>query len=112
MARKVTPWTPEESDKVLVLLRAFNDAEAVAAVMGVPVGDLDTLCREAFGADFESTSAKEQAVGRAELRRVLLEQALGGNAKALDMLARDQLNMDPVKRRTAAPKKPAKQLEM
>ena len=112
MAHKVTPWTEEEAGKVVKMLRSFNDADAVAAVMDVPVADLDTLCKEAFGSTFEEVRAKQSSVGRAELRGVLLDQALNGNAKALDMLAREQLDMDPVKRRTAAPKKPAKQLEM
>lgn len=112
MARKPEPWTDEEADRVVRLLRSFNDRDSVAAVMDVPPSALDALCEGAFGCDFDHAMARNAAIGKAELRSTLYEQAIDGNAKALDMLAREQLDMDPVKRRTAPAKKPTVQLEL
>lgn len=112
VARKVEPWDEEQAAEVVTLLQSFNDKDAVAAVMDVPPSALDRLCEEAFGCDFEHAQAKNASIGRAKLRSTLYEQAVDGNAKALDMLAREQLNMDPVKRRTAPQQKPKVQLEL
>jgi len=110
---KPEPWDEKQVDEVERLLKAFNGPEAVAAVMDVPESALDRLCERAFGLDFAHAKAKFSAVGKANLRSTLYEQAVDGNAKALDMLAREQLGMDPVGRRKAPQPKPkAPQLEL
>ena len=93
-------WSPEDIEQVRGLLMQFNGAEEVCAVLGCDASDLDSLSAEAFGTGFEEARARFAAVGRAMLRKELMAQALGGNPKALDMLARDQLGMGPVEMRS------------
>ena len=92
-------WTEQETDKVRALLTQFNGLDEVCAVMGCDPSDLDELSLEAFGMAFEPARAKFAAIGRSILRKELMEQALDGNAKALDMLAREQLGIGPVELR-------------
>lgn len=93
-------WTPQDAEQVRGLLMQFNGPDEVCAVLGCEPADLDGLCLDAFGLDFEGARAKFAAMGRAMLRKELMMQALGGNPKALDMLAREQLGMGPVEQRT------------
>lgn len=92
-------WTPQEAEQVAGLLTQFNGADEVCAVMGCAKEDLDALCADAFGMDFERTKETHAARGRALVRRALFQQAMEGNVKALDMLAREQLGLGPVEAR-------------
>ena len=93
-------WTDDDADQVRGLLMQFNGADEVCAVMDCEPADLDALCIGAFGGGFEETRAKFAAMGRAMLRKELMMQALNGNPKALDMMAREQLGMGPVEQRS------------
>ena len=92
-------WTDGDAEQVRGLLMQFNGPEEVCAVLGCAPADLDGLCVGAFGEPFEAARAKFAAIGRAMLRKELMVQAMNGNQKALDMLAREQLGMGPVELR-------------
>lgn len=92
-------WDGQQADNVRGLLTQFNGAEEVCAVMGCEEGELDGLCLAAFSMDFATAKATFSAQGRAMVRRTLMQQALDGNMKALDMLAREQLGMGAVETR-------------
>ncbi|MBO7685572.1 MAG: hypothetical protein J6V72_04270 [Kiritimatiellae bacterium] len=92
-------WSEQDAEQVRGLLMQFNGAEEVCAVLGCEECDLDGLSMGAFGLDFKSAKEKFAATGRAMLRKELMMQALNGNPKALDMLAREQLGMGPVEQR-------------
>lgn len=93
-------WTSQDAEQVRGLLMQFNGAEEVCAVLNCEQTELDGLSSEAFGMGFEEARVKFAAMGRAMLRKELMMQALGGNPKALDMLAREQLGMGPVEQRS------------
>jgi hypothetical protein len=95
-------WSKPEIEQVRALLTQFNGAAEVCAVMGCEPRDLDVLSLDAFGVDFEEARAKYAGIGRAMLRKELMAQALDGNPKALDMLAREQLGIGPVELRARA----------
>lgn len=95
-------WTEEEVQQVVGLLTTFNGADEVCAVTGCDKSELDEFSRAAFDMDFETAKEHHHAQGRAMVRKALFEQALEGSAKALDMLARDQLKMGPVETRKRA----------
>ena len=99
-------WTPQDAEQVRGLLMQFNGAEEVCAVLDCDPADLDGLCLDAFGLDFERARSKFSAMGRAMLRKELMMQALGGNPKALDMLAREHLGMGPVEQRSKQEDRP------
>lgn len=86
-------WTKEQADQVEGLLVQFNGASEVCAVMGCDVTELDGLCMQAFGMSFERSREKFAAVGRALLRKALMQQAIETGGRALDMLAREQLGI-------------------
>lgn len=92
-------WDEQQADNVRGLLTQFNGAEEVCAVMGCEESQLDCLCIAAFHMDFATAKATFSAQGRAMVRRTLMQQALDGNMKALDMLAREQLGMGAVETR-------------
>ena len=92
-------WDEHEADNVRGLLTQFNGAEEVCAVMGCEESQLDGLCLDAFQMDFATARATFSAQGRAMVRKTLMQQALDGNMKALDMLAREQLGMGAVETR-------------
>ena len=95
-------WSEKDIEQVRGLLMQFNGPDEVCAVLGCEPADLDALCLDAFGLDFEGARTKFAAMGRAMLRKELMMQALNGNPKALDMLAREQLGMGPVELRGKA----------
>lgn len=99
-------WTKDEAARARGLMEAFCDADEVAATMGCEPGDLDGLCRDAFGHDASWCLSSFAAVGRARIRVTLMDEATSGNFKALDLVARDQLGMGPVesRRKAAQPK--------
>jgi hypothetical protein len=89
-------WSPDEVAQVATLLRTFNGADEVCACLKCNPDELDDLCIAAFGVPFEQAQTVFAAIGRAELRQVLMQQAIDGNMKALDMLARSELGMGAV----------------
>ena len=93
-------WTESDVEQVRGLLMQFNGPDEVCAVLGCEPADLDGLSMSAFGMGFDAARAKFAAMGRAMLRKELMMQALNGNPKALDMLAREQLGMGPVEQRS------------
>ena len=93
-------WSSNDAEQVRGLLMQFNGPAEVCAVLDCEPADLDGLCLDAFGLDFEGAREKFACMGRAMLRKELMMQALNGNPKALDMLAREQLGMGPVEQRT------------
>ena len=102
MARRVRPdpWDSQEVKNVEGLLMSFNgDRATVCAVMGCARGDLDWLCKQAFGMGFDKAVEKYELVGKAKLRHALFKSAESGNSKALDMLARERLDLGPVEQR-------------
>lgn len=88
-------WDEDEAAQVEGLLTQFNGASEVCAVMGCQEKDLDALCKQAFNLTFEQTREHFAAQGRALVRRALMSEAMGGNMKAIDMLAREYLGMSP-----------------
>lgn len=93
-------WSQHDAEQVRGLLMQFNGAEEVCAVLDCKASDLDSLCLDAFGFDFNKAREKFSAMGRAMLRKELMTQAMSGNPKALDMLAREHLGMGPVEQRS------------
>lgn len=89
-------WTDEQIDTVKNLLMNFNGASEVCAVVSCSADELDLYCLHAFDMDFNATKEFYAARGRAALRQALMDEALDGNMKALDMLAREQLGMGAV----------------
>ena len=106
---KPDPWTEDEVKQVKGLLQQFsNDVETVCAVMDCRKEDLNWLCRQAFGPNmtFAKAVAKYTLVGKARLKAALFKAAENGNAKALDMMSREHLDMpDPIVRRHKVMKK-------
>ena len=95
-------WSEAQAEKVRELLVAFNGPVEVCAVMGVDPSVLDELCVATFGHDFAATQATFAAQGRAMVRRRIFAQAMDGDARCIDMLARSQLGLGPVEQRRAA----------
>ncbi|MBR3384042.1 MAG: hypothetical protein IKG69_02350 [Atopobiaceae bacterium] len=92
-------WNEDEVQQVVGLLTTFNGADEVCAVLGCRKSQLDRLSRAAFGMRFELARKKFSGQGRAMVRKALFDQAMDGSAKALEMLAREQLGMGPVETR-------------
>lgn len=102
MARaRPDPWDAEQVKNVKGLLTTFcGDRETVCAVMDCARGDLDWLCRQAFGLTFAKAVEKFELVGKARIKSALFQAAEGGNAKALDIMCREHLDiLGPVERR-------------
>ena len=103
MAARPQPWNDDQIAQVKGLLSSFNsDAETVCAVMDCRREDLNWLCRQAFGPNvtFAKAVRKYELVGKARLKSALFKAAEDGNSKALDMMAREHLEMmGPVERR-------------
>ena len=95
------PWDCAQVNRVQELLTAFvSDKPTVAAVMGCKVGDLDWLCRQAFGKTFARTVEHYALIGEAELKMATFKLAIEGNQKMLDSLNREHgLLLGPVERR-------------
>lgn len=112
--KKVTAWSEEQAEQFCGLMQAFNAIDDVCAVMDCDIADLDGLCSKAFGLTFAQAEKKFHAQGRALIRKTMYKSALDGNTKALDMLAREQLGLDPVKSRQTAfkEKKPDERLTL
>lgn len=93
------PWDEEQVDNVQGLLTQFNGPDEVCAVVGCDPSELDAQCDLAFGMDFETAMKTFAAQGRAYIRRALMQQAMEGNVKAIDMLAREHLGMGAIEQR-------------
>lgn len=92
-------WDERQQKNVADLLRQFNGADEVCAVTGCSPDDLDALSEDAFKCSFEEARSVFAAQGRALVRQALMRQALDGNMKAIDMIAREQMGMGPVESR-------------
>lgn len=92
-------WSDADAEQVRGLLTTFNGATEVCAVTGVEPSMLDELCLATFGHDFAATQATFAAQGRAMVRKQIFAQAMDGDTKCIDMLAREQLGMGPVEQR-------------
>ena len=89
-------WNDEQKAEAASLLRTFNGADEVCARLICSPDDLDSLAYDAWGVNFEQAKMVFAAIGRSELRQTLMEKALQGDMKALDMLARAELGMGAV----------------
>lgn len=89
-------WTEDQVSQVASLLMNFNGADEVCAMTETSPDDLDENSLAAFGCNFEQAKTAFAARGRAALRDALMSQAMSGNTKALEMLAREQLGMGAV----------------
>ncbi len=89
-------WTEDQAAQVASLLMHFNGADEVCAMLETSPDDLDANAQAAFGCNFEQAKVAFAARGRAMLRDALMAQAMSGNTKALEMLAREQLGMGAV----------------
>lgn len=92
-------WTEAEAQQVAEMLTQFCTPAEVAASVGCEESGLDALALDAFELPFSEVAEVYAAQGRALLRRSLFQQAMDGNIKAIDMLGREQLGLDPVERR-------------
>ena len=92
-------WSEAEAQQVAEMLTQFCTPAEVAASVGCEESDLDALSLEAFELPFADVADVYAAQGRALLRRSLFQQAMDGNIKAIDMLGREHLGLDPVERR-------------
>lgn len=101
-AAKPTPWDDDQKQKVRNLLTKFcGDKETICAVMECRQGDLNWLCRNAFGLTYAQAKEKFELEGKAKLRMAYYDAAIGGkNAKALEIVTREHLGIPgPVERR-------------
>lgn len=92
-------WSEAEAQQVAEMLTQFCTPAEVAASVGCEESDLEELALKAFELSFQEISDVYAAQGRALLRRSLFQQAMDGNIKAIDMLGREHLGLDPVERR-------------
>lgn len=92
-------WDERQQKNVAELLRQFNGADEVCAVTGCSPEELDELSMEAFKCSFEQARSAFAAQGRAMVRQSLMQQALDGNMKAIDMICRNEMGMGPVESR-------------
>ncbi len=93
-------WDERQQRNVAELLRQFNGADEVCAVTGCSPEELDAFSEDAFKCSFEEARSVFAAQGRAMVRQAIMQQALDGNMKAIDMICRDQMGMGPVESRT------------
>ena len=87
-------WGPGEAAQVKGLLAQFNGSSEVCAVVGCKPEDLDDLCTEAFGLDFESARQRFAAQGRAMIRKAQFQAALDGDRAMLQLIGKEQLGQD------------------
>jgi hypothetical protein len=109
------PWSDDDKEQVRGLLRSFSADAEVCAVMDCEPRDLDGLCRAAFGKGFEAYQRQQQAVGRALLNKAMMDSAISGTPKSIELMMRKYGDLDPVAARQArAAKKgePAEKLEL
>lgn len=99
--KKAEYWDDSEAAEARALMECFCSPSEVAAAMGCEESDLNRLCLRAFGRTLATMRGRCVDSGRAKIRKKLFDEAMDGNMKALDMLAREQLEMDPVARRAA-----------
>jgi len=113
---KPVAWTQDEAKRVREMLMKFcGDEDTVCAVMGCRKSQLNWLCREAFGLPYAQAARKFELEGKAILKMAYFDAAVDGNSKALDLMAREHLDMlGPVERRrkVAAEAKAAERAEV
>ena len=92
-------WDEKQKKNVAELLRQFTGPDEVCAVTGCSPEELDALSQDAFKCTFEEARSVFAAQGRAMVRQALMQQALDGDMRAIDMICRDQMGMGPVESR-------------
>lgn len=116
MRKRPAPWSDDDKEQVTGLLRSFSDAKEVCAVMDCAEGDLDTLCKEAFGRSFDEYKDRQWSVGRALLNKAMMDSAIAGTPKSIELMMRKYGDLDPVviRHERAAAKKaePEEKLEL
>ena len=100
--KRPEPWNQTQIEKVRNLMTKFcSDPETICAVMDCRKDDLAYLCREAFGLNFKEAVKRFEMEGKATLKMAYFDAAVKDkNSKALDLMAREHLDMlGPVERR-------------
>lgn len=92
-------WDERQQKNVAELLRQFNGADEVCAVTGCSPDELDSFSMDAFKCTFEEARSVFAAQGRAMVRQALMQQALDGDMRAIDMICRSEMGMGPVESR-------------
>lgn len=92
-------WDERQQKNVAELLRQFNGADEVCAVTGCSPEELDAFSMDAFKCTFEEARSVFAAQGRAMVRQALMQQALDGDMRAIDMICRSEMGMGPVESR-------------
>lgn len=114
--KKPEPWSDEGKEQVTGLLRSFSGADEVCAVMGCATADLDALCKAAFGMSFDAYKDQQWAVGRALLNKAMMDSALSGTPKSIELMMRKYGDLDPVvirhERKAAEKAEPKEKLEL
>lgn len=94
--KKPELWSDEGKEQVTGLLRSFSGAAEVCAVMECAEADLDVLCKSAFGCGFEAYKDRQWAVGRALLNKAMMDSAISGTPKSIELMMRKYGDLDPV----------------
>ena len=109
------PWSDEEKETVKnLVMSGVTDPETIAACMGCRPSELGRLCNLAFRSTLPDTLRKFRLMGVARVRQALFKAAIEDrNSKALDMFAREMLDLGAVetRRRKAAEAEAAEQEE-
>jgi len=86
------PWDDSDKEQVEgLLIGGVSDKRTVAAVMRCRVGDLDWLCRQAFGQTFAKVAERCNLEGIARLKVSAFNMATDGkNSKMLEMQLRER----------------------
>lgn len=109
------PWSDEERETVKnLIMSGVTDPETLAACMGCRPSELGRLCNLAFKSTLKETIRRYRLMGTARVRQALFTAAVEDrNSKALDMFAREMLDMGAVetRRRKAAAAEGAEQEE-
>ena len=87
-------WTVNQIKQVKGLLAQFNGSAEVCAVVDCKPEELDDLCIEAFGIDFEAAKQKFSAQGRAMIRKAQFQAAIDGDKAMLQLIGKEQLGQD------------------
>ena len=87
-------WTEDQAEQARGLMTRFADSKEVCAVMGCDPGELDALCREAFGEGYEAANERFAAQGRAILRKAQFDLAINGDRNMLQVLGREYLGQE------------------
>lgn len=114
--KRPDPWSEDDAEQVTGLLRSFSGPKEVCAVMDCAEADLDALCRAAFGRSFDAYKDQQWAVGRALLNKAMMDSAISGTPKSIELMMRKYGDLDPVvirhERKEAAKAEKTEKLEL